>query len=264
MRRLWARYCRDGRLPPVVSALLRDAAALRARDRIDRLLATIRPVLAVRSSTDLVTRRDGRRIAVAGPVAMSSQALTHDIGQRVTAALTTGGVDVFLVDRDGEHLVFGILDESRRRAWDALQELAGETAWYVDWVRGGRRGTVALRRGSLAWPTASLDHVVDLPCLGVGDVVVGPEQATQLTFWELGTSGKHEMIGVRGQARFDIRSTPTVETIDGRDYPGRSAFPVGNGLERFVGDIDVVYTWVDGSDEQWRAAFDELVSARGT
>jgi Stealth protein CR2, conserved region 2/Stealth protein CR3, conserved region 3/Stealth protein CR1, conserved region 1/Stealth protein CR4, conserved region 4 len=263
MRRLWARYCRDGRLPPVVSALVRDAAALRARDRIDRLLAAIRPVLAVPGSTDLVTRRDGRRIAVAGPAAMSSQALTHDIGQRVTAALTTGGVDMFLVDRDGEHLVFGILDESRRRAWDALQELAGETAWYVGWVRGGRRGTVAVRRGSLPGQLLRSTTWSIYRAWASGDVVIGPEQATQLTFWELGTSGKHEMIGVRGQARFDIRSTPTVETIDGHDYTGRSAFPVGNGLERFVGDIDVVYTWVDGSDEQWRAAFDGWSAREG-
>ena len=90
-----------------------------------------------------------------------------------------------------------------------------------------------------------------------GDTVVGHEQATQLTFWELGTSGKHEMIGVRGQMRFDIRSGPTVETIDGREYPGRTAFPVGAGLERFSGDVDVVYTWVDGSDDRWRAEFDE-------
>ncbi len=90
-----------------------------------------------------------------------------------------------------------------------------------------------------------------------GDGVVGPEQASQLTFWEPGTSGKQEMIGVRGQARFDDRSATTVETIDGRPYPGRSAFPVSNSLERFAGEIDVVYTWVDGSDATWRAAFDD-------
>ena len=85
--------------------------------------------------------------------------------------------------------------------------------------------------------------------------MVGPTQASRLTFWEPGTSGKNEMLGVRGQARFDRRSTPTIERIDGRDYPGRSAFPTGNGLDRFGGDIDVVYTWVDGSDERWLATF---------
>ena len=89
------------------------------------------------------------------------------------------------------------------------------------------------------------------------------EQAAVLTFWEPGASGKHEMIGVRGQSRFDVRSEPTVETIDGRQYPGRSAFPVGNGLERFSGDVDVVYTWVDGSDERWRADFDEWSRREG-
>jgi Stealth protein CR2, conserved region 2/Stealth protein CR1, conserved region 1/Stealth protein CR4, conserved region 4/Stealth protein CR3, conserved region 3 len=68
------------------------------------------------------------------------------------------------------------------------------------------------------------------------------------------------MIGVRGQSRFDARSAPTVETVDRREYPGRSAFPVGNSLEHFTADIDVVYTWVDGSDERWRRAFDHWSS----
>ena len=171
---------------------------------------------------------------------------------------------MFLVDRDGEHLVFGIFDEARRRAWEALQELAGEDAWYVDWERGSRRGTVALRR-RLACPSSCDGRRAwsIYRAWAAGDVVVGPEQATQLTFWEPGTSGKHEMIGVRGQSRFDVRSTPTVETIDGHQYPGRSAFPVGNGLERFSGEIDVVYTWVDGSDQRWRAAFDEWSAREG-
>jgi hypothetical protein len=73
----------------------------------------------------------------------------------------------------------------------------------------------------------------------------------------VGTSGKQEMIGVRGQARFDARSTPTVETIDGRRYPGLTAFPIEHALERFDGEIDVVYTWVDGAEPAWRAAFEE-------
>ena len=148
-------------------------------------------------------------------------------------------------------------------AWAALQALAAEDALVrrlgarqPPRHRRARRGPLAVHlRRATTWSIYR--------AWAAGDAVVGPEQATRLTFWELGTSGKHEMIGVRGQSRFDIRSAPTVETIDGRDYPGRTAFPVGDGLERFHGEVDVVYTWVDGSDERWRAAFDEWSASRG-
>ena len=205
----------------------------------------------------VVARHGARQLAVAGSLARSSQELTHEFAQGVTAALAAAKVDVFLVDRDGEHLVFGVLNDDRRRAWEALRT-AAEGVWYVDWERGNRRGTVEVRTsGSLPRQLRRSTKWSVYRAWAAAAAVVGPEQATVLTFWESGASGKQEMIGVRGQSRFDVRSGSTVETIDGREYPGRSAFPVGNGLERFGGDVDVVYTWVDGSDERWLADFAE-------
>jgi hypothetical protein len=257
MRRLWGRYRTDGRLPPVVARLLRDTVVLLARDRVDRWLALIRPVLGRHHRQQPVARRDGRRVAVAGDVASSSEELTHVFGQRLVAAMASARVDVFVTDRVGEHLAFGIAAADRRRAWEALRKLAVEAAWYVDWERGVRHGTVELLDVPLPHRLSHSTRWSVYRAWRAGDAVVGPQQAAQLTFWEIGTSGKHEMIGVRGQARFDGRSTPTVENIDGRRYPGRSAFPVGNSLERFAGEVDVVYTWVDGADRRWRSAFDE-------
>jgi stealth protein CR2/Stealth-like protein len=263
VRGLWDRYRADGRLPPTVAALVRDAVDLRIGDAVDRALARIRPVLGRQAGGVEVARRGSRLMAVAGTLAASSQQLTHDAAGRVTAALTAGRVDTFLVERDGEHLVFGIFAETRPAAWEALQPLAAEDGWYVDWERGGRRGTVAIRRGDVP---AELDRATRWSIYrawSAGGAVVGPEQAAQLTFWQLGTSGRQEMIGVRGQARFDVRSDRTVETVDGRRYAGRSAFPVSNSLERFGGEVDVVYTWVDGSDDRWRAAFEEWSHREG-
>jgi hypothetical protein len=255
LRQLAARYRVDGRLPPTVSSLLRETIELTARDAVARSLATFSPPLGRRSGRVQIARRGRRRMAVAGPLTSSSQQLTHQFAGRVSAALVD--VDAFLVDREGERLVFGVVAEHRGAAWRALGSLATEDGWFVDWERGPRRGTVPLRRGALPVRLRTATTWSIYRAWAAGDAVVGHDQAAQLTFWEIGTSGRHERLGVRGQARFDVRSAPTVETIDGRQYPGRAAFPVGNRLERFNGDVDVVYTWVDGADARWQGAFDE-------
>ena len=92
---------------------------------------------------------------------------------------------------------------------------------YVDWERGSRRGTVALRGRSLPFQLRRSTSWSIYRAWVAGDVVVGPMQATRLTFWEPGTSGKQEMIGVRGQSRFDVRSTPTVESVIRRGETAR-------------------------------------------
>ncbi len=202
-------------------------------------------------------------MAVAGRATRSSQCLTHHVAQRVSATLTEADVDLFLVDREDEHLVFGIFNAARRMAWDALQCLATEDAWYIDWVRGTRRGTVALRSGPMPRSLTRATSWSIYRAWAADEAIVGPEQAAVLTFWETGSSGKYEMIGVRGQSRFDARSDSTIEVVDGRAYPGRTAFPISAGLERFQGEIDAVYTWVDGSDACWRAEFDEWSQREG-
>jgi hypothetical protein len=92
-----------------------------------------------------------------------------------------------------------------------------------------------------------------------GDRAVGRDQAAELTFWQPGSSGLVERIGTRGQDRFDPRCPATTELLDGRPYPGRTAFPVGHDLERFTGPVDVVYTWVDGQDPEWQATLRDVL-----
>jgi hypothetical protein len=194
---------------------------------------------------------------------MSSQQLTHDIAGRVTAALAAGGVDVFVVDREDEHLVLAVAHAARAQVWGALRALDREAGWFVDWERGSRGGIVAVTDRAMPRDLRRATTLAVYRAFAAGEIAVGPQQAARLTFWELGASGMQEMIGVRGQARFDARSAPTVESVDGHDYPGRTAFPVGRSLERFSGEVDVVYTWVDGRDERWRAEFEEWSRREG-
>ena len=55
----------------------------------------------------------------------------------------------------------------------------------------------------------------------------------------------------------------TVEVIEGREYPGRVAFPVGSSLDHDDASIDIVYTWVDGADPSWREGFERWSKLSG-
>jgi hypothetical protein len=97
----------------------------------------------------------------------------------------------------------------------------------------------------------------------LGGRAIGPEVGVVVTFWTMGTSGQMELVGTRGHDRFDTRSPRTVEMIGGHEFPGRAAFPAGRTLERFDGPIDLVYTWVDGSDPAWLESLRVAVDACG-
>jgi hypothetical protein len=84
-----------------------------------------------------------------------------------------------------------------------------------------------------------------------------------VTFWQIGTSGHYEKVGTRGHERFEPRCPATVEVVDGREYPGRTAFPVGADLEHVADPIDLVYTWVDGDDPVWQEAFGQTARRWG-
>ncbi len=190
-------------------------------------LARIRPVLGRRPATGDVARR--RRPADGGSRPGGDVLAGVDPRRRPAGDGCAGGTRVSTCSSSIETastLCSGSSTRLAAHAWDALQELAGEDAWYVDWERGSRRGTVALRRGSLPVPTATVDDAGRSTGRGrPATSSSGPSRRRRLTFWEPGTSGKHEMIGVRGQSRFDVRSTPTVETIDGHQLPRSQRVP---------------------------------------
>ncbi len=95
------------------------------------------------------------------------------------------------------------------------------------------------------------------------DRAIGRDQGAVIGFWHSGSSGLLEKVGTRSQERFDARCPHTVEMIDGHPYPGRSAFPVGANFEHVADPIDIVYTWVDGADPDWQAAFRATASTVG-
>ena len=219
----------------------------------------MQPVLSgrrgLRSSSASSAQLGSRRVTVVGNLEQSLFDLGHDTAELLIQQLADADVEVFLSGRTGDGLDFGVPLEHRKRALNAIVEGLGKPGWFLAWEDGAASGFVALSdarenrrvRRSRSWRVFA--------AYAWGDRALGESAATQITFWEVGTSEQRELVGTRGQHRFHV-DTPTVETVvDGRTYPGLSTFPVGESLDEFIGDIDVVYTWVDGADPDWQKDF---------
>lgn len=258
-RGLARRYAADRRLPPQVLSLLVDIVRLRLTAARSVLFVRMRPV--VRSGVDgRSVRSSGRRLIAHAPTAEPLADLAHRHAGAVVGALSAASIDTFVVARDGDALVLGLDLADRTAALDALRARLG-TGWYLDWRDGRRAGTVALSARSHSSVRRAREWRL-YQAAAWGDLAVGPAQGAVITFWAPGTSDQLELVGTRGQARFDTRSPTTEEVIDGRRYPGRTAFPMTN-LETITEPVDVVYTWVNGGDPAWQQSFRQTAARFG-
>ena len=225
----------------------------------------MKPVLSARgeprSSTANSARLGARRVVVNGNLKLSLFDLGHETAERVVQQLTMADVEPFLVGRSRDGFDFGVPLEDRERSLSAIVEGLGEPGWYLAWEDGAASGLVALRdavqsrhvRRSRSWRIFA--------AYAWGERALGESAATQITFWEVGTSGQRELVGTRGQHRFHVDTPRADVAVDGRSYPGLSSFPVGQSLDEFIGDIDIVYTWVDGADPVWQEALRKHLEA---
>lgn len=241
-RALWRRYREDGQLPEGVLQLYTDNARIRA--------------------AGLLGRGDPNHVT-AGPLATSLDQAAHANASAVVQALAAQRIPVWLVDRRADQLVLGVHLQHRQRAAEALAALAGQPGWALEWRRRHATHTAEL---SADLPTAGLQRATSWSVYRrwqYGNITVGAGQAVQLTFWTPGPSGQLELVGVRGLERFHADTPDAEQVIDGHRYPGKLAFPVATALERMNAPVDVVYTWVDGADPQWRARFQEWAGRTG-
>jgi hypothetical protein len=262
LRSLWQRYRVDGRLPPPVADLYRDTTRLRLRDLRDRAVRRVRSGTGEKDGSAQTAVLGTQRIATAGPLPVSLFDLGHQVATAVSAALGAAGVSHFVVDRSGDGIEFGVELDARQAAAYALARL-DEPGWHVRWAGGRGRGITPVLAASTDRHVQRAREWVVFCAHSWSDRSIGLESGARISFWDLGTSGQLEKIGIRGQERFDQRCPETVEVIGGRPYPGRTAFPVGANLEHVVEPIDIVYTWVDGADPDWQRAFRDTAAAMG-
>lgn len=259
---LLRRYRVDRRLPPPVSALVRDVIGLRTRDRLERFAASARVPWASSSTDGEVARLAGRLLTTDGPLDVSFDEVRHRFARDVLDRLEAVGIEAFAVDRRGQHLVFGLSLVDRPLALRAVAE--GQTDhWYLEYDTGSSTRLIPVRRAASSRAAGAARAWRIFRASSWGARAVGADQAVELTFWELGSSGQLEMVGTRGHERFDQRAERTVEVIEGRRYPGRAGFAVGSSLQHDDAPVDIVYTWVDGGDPSWRAEFERWSKLSG-
>lgn len=245
-----------------MSSVIREWVATAVVTRSQRIVAAALPPLG--SGAPSSAARDGwRRVTTAGPLPASLDEIAVDNASKVVDAFRSAHLHPFLVDRVGDRFRIGLPLDERGAAVSTIMNLVGRAGWSAHWSRGSRSGvvyrpgwnsTVRLRRAT-AW------HIG--PRYEYGEIAIGRDQCVEVGFWSLGTSGQCELVGTRGQERFQPDAPRTVVRVRDRELPGLAAFPITSRIDRFDGDIDVVYTWVDGSDPEWRAAFDEWAQRSG-
>jgi hypothetical protein len=258
LRAIVRRWRLDGRLPTPVSRSLRSWIRARAVHTAGAITSRVLPPAGrgrrPRPTTERARAGLRTRWAV-GDLDRSRFELMHHQAAAVIEALEAAGLAPYLVEADGRRLTFGLPVEDRHPAWAALGRL-GE-GWQVRWWRGLRSGIRLLEDGRPAgtadraerWAVHRVHRIAD-------GVVAGPEEAAVLTFWAVGASGRREQLGERALQRHPVDPPRATESIDGRPYPGITSFPVGRVANRVDFPIDVVYTWVDGADPAWEAAFE--------
>jgi hypothetical protein len=256
-RGLLQRYRVDRRLPPAVLGLFTSAARLRRDEAVRKFAAATRRVLGASGGQGHVARLRDRRLVTHSVLDASLFEQGHRHARRIVEALEAANIVPFLVARREDGLEFGIEIEQRQAALLALATGAGHRGVYLAWEDGRRSGLVELS------DAASNRHARRARCWNVftafewAERAIGETAGTRITFWEIGTSAQREKIGTRGQERFHVDSPRTPALVDGHEYPGVATFPIGRNFEEFAGDIDIVYTWVDGSDPEWQASFEQ-------
>ena len=258
---LLQRYRLDGRLPPNVKQLYVGVARARLRHFTQSARAALMPVLKSGQGGEVAVI-GSRRITTGGLLNHSTDRTALDTAHLVIDQLAGAGIDTFVVTRTGDRLVIGMTESEPGRALRALTSISGP-GWFLQWFKGRRSGIVSLSNAPKRRSAVRARRWVVFQAKRLGSRAVTSEAGLVITFWTPGTSGMLELVGTRGHERFDSRSAPTVERIGARPLTGRTAFPLASSLERFEGPIDVVYTWVDGSDPVWLESFRRTAQAFG-
>ncbi|MGW0686935.1 stealth family protein [Streptomyces sp. NPDC002754] len=220
-----------------------------------------------------IRTRGGLRIALQRREITPLQAREYNL-QAVLGALREAGVDHFMVRGTVETAsTVGVCTEDRARAEQALHALGSQIPLQLALAQGGRRGQVQSSRpvdSTSVWDSVTTRKAFRVFCFfadsASAELVLGPKFGCDIEFWPPSEDGT-ELVAPRTNLTCEriSRWGPVVQrpgrhftrlaSVDTRPQPGE--VPTRREFAEPLPDdvdfpVDVVYTWVDGSDPQWQ------------
>jgi hypothetical protein len=179
----------------------------------------------------------------------SPASVRRDNVDRVVTALDAAGVDWFRIPaKSFTHTAVAVPEKDRNLVLDLLERLAAGGDGLLETVIGQKRRRAGVLR--LSWPVADSQGYLEL----------GAEFGCEVEFW---AERDGNLVGPRSNPVADVvpAGEPAVTApewvlsefaspYDTAKYRTREVFTLGSP-ERVNFPIDVVYTWVDGSDPAW-------------
>lgn len=256
VRGLVRRLRLDRRLPPVVSKMAMQMIVARWTRSLRGVQARLMPPGGSGGPSAGIDYWLGRRVHE-GVIYPNERPSPAAFAEEVQAKLSTCGIESVAVDSSPTQVRLAVAVEERQKLWESLQQRPVSGALLATWRSNRPRvvGRFRLRRkAALTAPVWMLLRPVSR-----GSAVNSRWCRVELTFWELGTSGQREMIGVRHNERIDDGAPAALEVVDDATltvFDGRS---VARRVDRIHQPIDVVFSWVDGNDPAWR---ERMLTAR--
>ncbi|HEY3337475.1 MAG TPA: Stealth CR1 domain-containing protein [Propionicimonas sp.] len=181
-----------------------------------------------------------------------------ELAAALTETLIAGGVEVARMERSGA-ITLAVPLERREEALGVLRQAADAPRW---WVVARRNRAVPLADAAPASLTVDLLPVFRLLAAPDGTVLSGPSLAVQLQFWR--KTGSHTIRPDGGFFPKGTRVAPVRNGVAPYIVPEQWREAQADPERRLLADasphllsvadpIDVVYTWVDGSDPSWQA-----------
>jgi hypothetical protein len=211
----------------------------------------------------------GERFLARPADSFTAHTVLADNASFVADALERAGVDHFVVDAAAQQRrVIAVAASSRAAVREALLQAGKRLPVYVLQVHpAGQRPSTRLTAGSFADGATAYAVFQVYAAAGSAEALCGPELGCVLEFWEdLDADITADRVGEPLAAGSWVAprrnrwadavpaeiAQPVMRTVDGATRP---TLPTLSGRHVFDVDfpIDAVYTWVDGSDDAWRA-----------
>lgn len=179
----------------------------------------------------------------------------------VSRLLDDADVPYFVRDASSPgSITIGVDVAERPRVWDALGH--AEPALYLYACLGGRSQPVPLWRRRAARPHLThADRVLVYRNHRVTDeYVIGTSHACIIEFWHPAGANLRAPAGARPGRVLPSAVTPARIVVGDRPYPTLSDFADHRSLVEPAVPVDIVYTWVDDRDDEWRRRFETALA----